>query len=62
MSDEGLFRVEQDIRENTRVLRELVYEIREHRREFRAEYEAQRGTLIAILELIDPRERPAPSG
>ena len=61
MADEGFFRLEQDIRENTRVLRELVGEIREHRREFRAEYEAQRGTLLAILELIEPRERPAPS-
>ncbi len=65
VSDEGFSRVEQDIRENTRVLRELVGEIREHRREFRAEYEAQRGTLLAILgylELTDPRGGPAPSG
>ena len=57
--------VDRDIRENTRVLRELVGEIREHRREFRAEYEAQRGTLLAILgclESIDPRGGPASSG
>ena len=65
VSDEGFSRGARDIRENTRVLRELVGEIREHRREFRAEYEAQRATLLAILgylELTDPRNGPAPSG
>ena len=63
--ERALGSVGSDIRENTRVLRELVGEIQEHRREFRDEYEAQRGTLLAILaclELIDPRDGPAPSG
>ena len=67
-TEELILRLERalgDIRENTRVLRQLVGEIREHRREFRDEYEAQRGTLLAILgylELIDPRGGPAASG
>jgi hypothetical protein len=63
--ERALGSVSRDMRENTRVLRELIGEIKEHRREFRAEYEAQRGTLLAILgclELIDPRDGPAPSG
>ena len=34
-------------------LRELNREMDEHRREFRAEYEAQRGTLLAILDRLD---------
>jgi hypothetical protein len=36
-------------------------EFQEHRRELREEYEAQRGTLLAILDrldLIDPRDGP----
>jgi hypothetical protein len=40
----------------------LAAEIQDHRREFQEEYEAQRGTLLAILDrldLIDPREGPA---
>ena len=47
---------------NTRTLEELAASIRDQRREFREEYEAHRGTLLAILDrldLIDPRQGPA---
>lgn len=57
--------VDRDIQVNTMVLRELADEIKEHRRAFREEYEAQRGTLLALLDrlgLADPREGPAPAG
>jgi len=67
--EELILRFERVVRNNEKALDlqnkaiiELTAEIREHRREFREEYEAQRGTLLAILDrldLIDPREGPA---
>jgi len=48
-----------------KAITKLTGEIQDHRREFREEYEAQRGTLLAILDrldLIDPREGPATAG
>ncbi len=52
--------VSRSIASNTRAveqvemsLRKLNREIDEHRLEFRAEYEAQRGTLLAILDRLD---------
>ncbi len=52
--------VSRSIASNTRAveqvemsLRNLNREIDEHRVEFRAEYEAQRGTLLAILDRLD---------
>ncbi len=52
--------VSRSIASNTRAveqvemsLRKLNREIDEHRLEFRAEYEAQRGTLLAIIDRLD---------
>lgn len=53
------------ITELTSGIQEHRREFQEHRREFEEEYEAQRGTLLAILDrldLIDPREGPATAG
>ena len=48
------------IEANTRAVTEIEASVRrtnreldEHRREFRAEYEAQRGTLLAILDRLE---------
>ena len=77
--EELILRFERVVRNNEKALDlqnkaiiELTAEIREHRREFQKnareaqeEYEAHRGTLLAILDrlnLIDPREGPATAG
>lgn len=56
---------EKSIDVHTQAITQLTREIEEHRREFREEYEAQRGTLLAILDrldVIDPRDGPAAAG
>lgn len=57
--------VDRDIRASTRLLSELSAEVAEHRRELQEAHEAQRRTLLAILERvnrIELRQGPASAG
>ena len=56
--EEVLLRMERSERRTAALQSEMITEIREHRREFRAEYEAQRGTLLAILDRLERLDPP----
>lgn len=56
--EEVLLRMERSERRTAAVQQEMIQEIRDHRREFRAEYQAQRGSLLAILDRLDKLDPP----